>query len=270
MTRSMPRSFFAALALAVGLVAVTLAQDAAPAFKEKIAPKPKDPTLLDLYKVGGPVMHPLLLCSVAAVTLIIINALALRERKVLRPELVPQLQELLIAGDIEGVKAVCANQEGILPPVVAAGMELVTGGPVKADAVREAMEEAATEQMVTYLRPINYLSVVGTVSPMLGLLGTVTGMISAFQHIGAGGMGKPEELAGDIGEALITTAAGLIIAIPAMLCYFYFKNNFMKMMASLGRETGSLINRLPAEIQYYEEPAAPAGGEPAEAAPGAG
>jgi hypothetical protein len=77
-------------------------------------------------------------------------------------------------------------------------------------------------------------------------------MISAFQHIGAGGMGKPEQLAGDIGVALITTAFGLIIAIPAMLAYFFFKNNFMKMMASLGRTTGLLLNRLPASIEYME------------------
>ncbi len=250
--RSLPRSLFAALALAAGLVVATFAQEPAPAFKEGAVKPQKNTTLLQLYKDGGAVMHPLLLCSVAAVTLIVINGLALRERKVLRPDLVPQLQEMMMAGDIEGVRALCANQEGILPPVVAAGMEIVGEGAVNGDAVRAAMEEAATEQMVTFLRPINYLSVVGNISPMLGLLGTVSGMISAFQHIGAGGMGKPEQLAGDIGVALITTAFGLIIAIPAMLAYFFFKNNFMKMMASLGRTTGLLLNRLPASIEYMD------------------
>ncbi len=236
-----------------------------------MAPKAKDTTLLQLYKAGGTVMHPLLLCSIATVTLIVINGLALRERKVLRPDLVPQIQDLLTVGDIEGVKAVCANQEGILPPVMAAGMEIITVGPIHTDLVRGAMEEAATEQMVTFLRPINYLSVVGNISPMLGLLGTVSGMISAFQNIGAGGMGKPELLAADIGVALITTAFGLIIAIPAMLSYFFFKNNFMKMMASLGRTTGSLVNRLPPAIEYAEdEPEVAAGVPVAEAAPEVG
>lgn len=247
------RSLMALSVLAGSLSFPVFAQEAQPGFKEGAVKKEKDATLLDLYFAGGTVMHPLLLCSFAAVTLIVINALALREQKVLRPDLVPQLQELIAAGDVEGVRALCANQEGILPPVVAAGMEIVGSGPVNSEAVRGAMEEAATEQMVTFLRPINYLSVVGNISPMLGLLGTVSGMISAFQHIGAGGMGKPEELAGDIGVALITTAFGLIIAIPSMIAYFFFKNNFMKMMASLGRTTGALINRLPGSIEYVDE-----------------
>ena len=70
---------------------------------------------------------------------------------------------------------------------------------------------------------------------MLGLLGTVSGMIKAFQTMATGGMGKPELLAGNIGEALITTATGLIIAIPAMISYFIFKNNFIKNMSTMGR-----------------------------------
>jgi biopolymer transport protein ExbB len=94
------------------------------------------------------------------------------------------------------------------------------------------------------MKPIGYLSIIGAVAPMLGLLGTVSGMIKAFQHISRGGMGKPEVLAADIGEALVTTATGLIVAIPAMLFYFYFKNNFMKAMASMGRITGGMMDAL--------------------------
>ena len=79
---------------------------------------------------------------------------------------------------------------------------------------------------------------------MLGLLGTVSGMIKAFQTIGSKGMGKPQELAGNIGEALVTTATGLIIAIPCMLAYYYFRNNFIKSTASLGRQIGALLDTL--------------------------
>ena len=74
------------------------------------------------------------------------------------------------------------------------------------------------------LRWIQYLNVVATIAPMVGLLGTVSGMIGAFQTIATGGMGKPELLAGDIGEALITTATGLSIGIPAMIFYFVLRN----------------------------------------------
>ena len=74
------------------------------------------------------------------------------------------------------------------------------------------------------LRWIQYMNVIATIAPMVGLLGTVSGMIGAFQTIASGGMGKPELLAGDIGEALITTATGLTIGIPAMIFYFMLRN----------------------------------------------
>ena len=77
---------------------------------------------------------------------------------------------------------------------------------------------------------------------MLGLLGTVSGMIKAFSIISQGGMGDPGKLAGSIGEALVTTATGLVIAIPAMIAYFIFKNNFIKSMSSMGRLMGHFIN----------------------------
>ncbi len=86
-----------------------------------------------------------------------------------------------------------------------------------ADAVLEGIENATQ-------RWIQYLNVIATIAPMVGLLGTVSGMIGAFQTIALGGMGKPELLAGDIGEALITTATGLVIGIPAMVFYFVLRN----------------------------------------------
>jgi biopolymer transport protein ExbB len=89
---------------------------------------------------------------------------------------------------------------------------------------REALEELLQSVEGNTLRWIQYLNVIATIAPMVGLLGTVSGMIGAFQTIAAGGMGKPELLAGDIGEALITTATGLTIGIPAMIGYFVLRN----------------------------------------------
>lgn len=87
-----------------------------------------------------------------------------------------------------------------------------------------SMREQAESVENTVLRWIQYLNVIATVAPMVGLLGTVSGMIGAFQTIATGGMGKPELLAGDIGEALITTATGLTIGIPAMIAFFVLRN----------------------------------------------
>ena len=129
---------------------------------------------------------------------------------------------------------------------VEGGEHLVTAKPRQftITGVEHCIEEASTEQVTQYMKAIDYLSIIGATAPMLGLLGTVSGMIKAFQTIGSKGMGKPQELAGNIGEALVTTATGLIIAIPCMLAYYYFRNNFIKSTATLGRNIGALLDTL--------------------------
>lgn len=97
-------------------------------------------------------------------------------------------------------------------------------------------EETGVSQWVTYL------NVIASVAPMIGLLGTVSGMISAFQTIGRGGMGRPELLAGDIGEALITTATGLVIGIPAMIAYFILRNRLNNAMIATAQAGSELID----------------------------
>ncbi len=91
---------------------------------------------------------------------------------------------------------------------------------------------------------IQYLNVVAAISPMIGLLGTVSGMIGAFQVIGTEGLGKPEALAGDIGEALITTATGLVIGIPAMISYFVLRNRLSSRMQETVRTASLLLDCL--------------------------
>jgi biopolymer transport protein ExbB len=91
-------------------------------------------------------------------------------------------------------------------------------------------------------------NVVATVAPMIGLLGTVSGMIGAFQTISSGGMGRPELLAGDIGEALITTATGLVIGIPAMIAYFIFRNRLSNRMIEILQTATHLVDHLSGDI----------------------
>lgn len=106
----------------------------------------------------------------------------------------------------------------------------------------QASEASRCEEIDTFLgsvegntlRWIQYMNVIATIAPMVGLLGTVSGMIGAFQTIASGGMGKPELLAGDIGEALITTATGLTIGIPAMVFYFIARNRLEARLEELG------------------------------------
>lgn len=192
-------------------------------------------TLMQMLREGGWAMWPLGLFSVSMLTLVIRNALLLRPKYLLRADLSEELEAVIKCGDVAAAREICNNNPSLMTSVLDAGLERVDEQDYDPQHVSEAIEEAGNEQMVTFMKSINYLSIIGGTAPMLGLLGTVSGMIKAFQTIAAGGMGKPEVLASNIGEALITTAAGLIIAIPAMIAYFIFKNNFIKHVSTMGR-----------------------------------
>jgi biopolymer transport protein ExbB len=231
-------------------LSILMAQDEAKpatettAAKDKAAPVSGEKTLWELIKVGGWIMVPIGLMSVAGAALVIRNFMVLQDKKLLRPDLIPTMQQHMAMRDVYQVQQMCVDNPSLLTSVLSAGLERVTGNEIDLETIEEAIQESSTEQMVSYMVPISYLSIIGVVAPMLGLLGTVSGMIKAFYKLAAGGMGKPELLAENIGEAMVTTAAGLILAIPAMAFYFYFKGNFMKTMASLGRITGTLIESL--------------------------
>jgi biopolymer transport protein ExbB len=223
-------------------IANTLAQEVGASGGEQLEVA-RSITLGSLIKQGGPFMYPLGLFSVAMFYFIIRNAMLLREKNMLREDLKSQIETLMGERDISGVRQLCSDNDSLLTAVLDAGMERISEEhDYDAAHVMEAIEEAGNEQMVTFMKPINVLSIIGGTAPMLGLLGTVSGMIKAFQTIAAGNMGNPERLAGDIGEALITTATGLIIAIPAMIAYFLFKNNFIKSMSTMGRLVGHYLN----------------------------
>lgn len=195
----------------------------------------KSMTFGQMLKQGGWAMWPLGAFSMATLYFVVRNGLLLRPKNLLRADLKSAIEEKLAACDIQGVREICQNNPSLMTSVLDAGLERISESDYDSAHIAEAIEEAGNEQLVTFMKPINYLSIIGGTAPMLGLLGTVSGMIKAFQTIAAGGMGKPELLAGNIGEALITTAAGLIIAIPAMISYFIFKNNFIKHMSTMGR-----------------------------------
>ncbi|MCF7848386.1 MAG: MotA/TolQ/ExbB proton channel family protein [Kiritimatiellales bacterium] len=210
------------------------------------AAKVEKTTLWEMIKQGGVTMYPLGLFSILTVYFIVQNALSLREKTLLRPDLMPDFIALMKDKKVLEAHTLCKENNTLFTYVFAAGLERCSrrGDNINFTKVKEAIEEASTEEMTSHMKPIDYLSIIGATAPMLGLLGTVSGMIKAFQTIGSTGMGKPELLATNIGEALVTTATGLIIAIPAMLFYFYFRNNFIKSIATLGRNIGALLDTL--------------------------
>ena len=197
-------------------------------------------SLIDMYSAGGWAMYPLTLLSIAGFGLIVYNFMAVKPGPILQSEVVPQLEEALQTLDIAKAKSICDENPAPTTNIIGAGLARVDLDNYNAEQVKEAVEEASAEELADPFVLINYLSVIGSLSPMVGLLGTVSGMVKAFNVIEAEGAGSAQALAGNISEALITTASGMIVGIPAMFFFFFFKNKYGKITSRVGRIVGDL------------------------------
>ena len=207
---------------------------------ETAPPAGGEKSILDMYKAGGWAMYPLTLLSVAGFGLIVYNFLAVRREPILNTQATEDINGALTSLDIERAKAICVENPSPTTNIVEAGLNRVYLHHYEPEQVKEAIEEASSEELAGPYVLINYLSVVGSLSPMVGLLGTVSGMVKAFNVIEAEGAGSAQALAGNISEALITTATGMIVGIPAMFFFFFFKNRYGKITSRIGRVVGDL------------------------------
>ncbi|HMP72276.1 MAG TPA: MotA/TolQ/ExbB proton channel family protein [Kiritimatiellia bacterium] len=225
-----------------------LAWTAAPAQDDASAPPPpaasRQLTFGSMLQAGGWAMWPLGLCSLFGIGLAIYNGIVIRPARMLKPQIVDQIKNAVHDLDIERARNLCAGNPAPVTNIIQAGLERIKGDELHLESIEKGMEEYSLQEIAGHLQPINYLSVIATISPMIGLLGTVSGMIKAFQAMALGGMGRPELLADNISEALITTATGLIIGIPVMVLYFYFKNRFTAIIAAINRTCGDVLETL--------------------------
>jgi biopolymer transport protein ExbB len=172
-----------------------------------------------------------------------------RRTRFIPDALLPQLGDILDRRHVAEARSLLASSRTVLARVMHNALDLAK--PELPDANKARLETEIGERIEhednALGQWVNYLNVVATIAPMIGLLGTVSGMIGAFQTIGSGGMGRPELLAGDIGEALITTAAGLIIGIPAMLAYYILRNRLADQIMTTVQVATRLVDRLAGE-----------------------
>ena len=241
--------------------APALAQDAPPADPNAPAEAaPKKTTLWDIIKTGGWAMWPLGMCSIGLVTMCVIN-FRMVNRKVLMPVgIVLPIRAAAEQGDLSQVASLAKSSTSLYAKGLLPGLRKLNPDDPAASKpdVEGAIAEAVSREEAQVGFWINFLSLITGVSPMIGLLGTVSGMIGAFQKIGMGGMGKPELLAGNIGEALITTATGLIIAVPAIFAFFIFRNNLSRIVRDAESEYSALIDGLTGSANLFaEQEAAP-------------
>lgn len=204
-------------------------------------------SLWSMIQQGGWAMYPLALCSL---TLFYIAIHCYRETRPnnFAPEaLVQQLGTHFSSANLSQAQAIAQASDTLL------GRSLSSAFPKLNPAATEQTLEAFENEIATSLSVeenaisqwTHYLSVVANIAPMIGLLGTVSGMIGGFQTMATGGMGRPELFAGDIGEALITTATGLCIGIPAMVAHSVFNNRLQTAITETTRQANALIDKLP-------------------------
>ena len=190
-------------------------------------------SLFTKVKQGGWAMYPLGILSMSAFALTIYNFIALRKQDFFDDEVAGRLGDKLNQLDLAGATELCDQEPSPLTRIVSHGLDSVKGGHVDTELFRQRLEAGSSKELAKPFVIINYLSIIASIAPMVGLLGTVSGMVKAFDSIATIGMGQPEVLAGNISEALITTASGMLVGIPAMFFFFYFKNQYGNLVADM-------------------------------------
>lgn len=183
----------------------------------------------------------IVLLSVAGLALIIDFAVNIRREKLLPPHVISEIEQLFEQEQYEQAIELCEAEDCFFTRILGAGLAKLGAGYER---MTTAIQEAAEEEMTALYHKIGWLALIGSVAPMLGLLGTVQGMIEAFTTIASkSGAANPADLAEGISKALVTTFEGLVVAIPVLTAYTFFKNRVARIMLELGVISGDLLDR---------------------------
>jgi len=186
-------------------------------------------------------MLPIVICSIVAMAIVAERFWSLRENRVVPASLVNQARRLLSHDRIPDDSIGELQRHSPLGRILAVG---IAHRNQSRESIKGAIEEVGSHVAHELQRFLNALGTIATVTPLLGLLGTVLGMIQVFTRITSAGVGNPTELAGGISQALITTAAGLAVAIPALMMYRYFKGRVEGLIVGMERESLKLIDSI--------------------------
>lgn len=209
----------------------------------------------EIIQAGGPVMWPIILCSVGAAAIILERLWSLQEKRVIPRELTDKVRKLVETRSLTERHIEALEHNSPLGRILASGLANRDKGR---ELMKEVIEDTGRHVVHELERFLNALGTIAAITPLLGLLGTVTGMISAFEAITTQGVGDARVLSGGIGEALITTAAGLIVAIPALIGYRYLRGRVDALVIEMEKEALKLVQAF--DRQGAREDAAPSAG----------
>jgi len=186
-------------------------------------------TFWGFLQAGGIIGYIIMLLSLVAVALMIEYVLSIRRATLMPPGFADEVLKMLTQGQANGAIQKCQNDPSALAQILHAGMTQYEFGW---ESIEKSAEEATAEQASRLYRKVEYLNVIGNIAPMIGLLGTVVGMVIAFQGMAeSGGYGRASELAEGIYLALITTIQGLLVAIPCLAAYSLFANRIATLIS---------------------------------------
>lgn len=194
--------------------------------------------MFELLKAGGILMVPIVACSVLALAIILERFWSLRASRVAPPQSVNELWRWIKKKELNSKKLKALQASSPLGRVLAGGLMNAKHGR---EVMKESIEQEASQVIHQLERFLNPLGTIATITPLLGLLGTVIGMIKVFAEIQLAGVGNAGNLAGGISEALITTAAGLSVAIPALIAHRYFIRRVDELVVNMEQEAIKLV-----------------------------
>lgn len=203
-------------------------------------------SLLTMVQQGGTIGYIIIGLSIVAVVLIFMHIMQIRRAALLPPAQLDSVDNMLSRGEVNEAVTYCLDPENdsYFTRILSAGLTRFQKSAFGAFEIKSAIEEAGEEQTARLYRSTDALAVIGSISPLLGLLGTVVGMVGAFSTLSKSAATRPELLAEDISLALITTLLGLIVAIPCIALFTFFRNRIDAFASEAGREIERIILHL--------------------------
>lgn len=197
--------------------------------------------VLDFFDKGGFVIYPLLLCSIVGLAIVIEKSLSLRRKKVIIPEIVNVLDNIKGPDDVGLALSICEKHKGPFPNIIRIGLE---NRDLPKEDIKETLNDQGRQEVHSLERGLVILETVAGIAPLLGLLGTVIGILKVFNVISVMGVGQATAMAGGISEALITTIVGLSIGIPAVVGYNYFTNKAETLVLEIEKYSAIILKKV--------------------------
>jgi biopolymer transport protein ExbB len=195
--------------------------------------------MVEFLQKTGPLLYPLALCSLVACTITIERLIALRRSRVFPKEIVEVVEAVVPNRDLQMAIDICRRNPGVFSDVMRAGLEHATE---RWDVMRDALLDAGRQRAPLLERNLVWLQTIAQAAPLIGLLGTVLGMIKMFASISLSGLGDPNALSEGISEAMFTTAIGLAIGIPTLVAYNLLASRSETLVAEIEGYATDLIS----------------------------